>query len=80
VRAADLAAAGLDAAPALLVEAVSGSAEARRGETYADFAPGEYGVLYDERGWLTIVRGNPASALEGLGLALGATVWVRAAG
>jgi hypothetical protein len=28
----------------------------------------------DERGWLTIVRGNPASDLEGLGLALAARV------
>jgi len=77
VRAADLAEAGLDSKPALLVEAVSGSAEAQRGKTYADFPAGEYGVLFDERGWLTIVRGNPASALEGLGLSLGAPVWIR---
>jgi S-adenosylmethionine hydrolase len=76
VRPADLAAAGLDGTGALTIEAVSGSAEAKRGNTYADFAPGEYGVLFDPRGWLTIVRGNPASAIEGLGLALAAPVWL----
>jgi hypothetical protein len=60
----------------LKVEAVSGSTKARRGTTYADFGAGEYGVLFDPRGWLTIVRGNPASALEGLGLSLGDRVWI----
>jgi len=76
VRPADLAAAGLDGEESLTIEAVSGSAEARRGSTYADFAAGEYGVLFDPRGWLTIVRGNPASALDGLGLSLAAPVWL----
>jgi hypothetical protein len=33
-------------------------------------------MIFDPRGWLTIVRGNPASALEGLGLALAAPVWI----
>ena len=54
-------------------------AVAKRGSTYADFAAGEYGVLFDPRGWLTIVRGNPASALDGLGLALAAPVWLSGA-
>jgi S-adenosylmethionine hydrolase len=76
VREADLAAAGLDHAPALTIKAVAASAEARRGSTYADFASGDYGVIFDERGWLTIVRGNPASALEGLGLSPGHLVWI----
>ena len=76
VRQADLAAASLDDVAMLRVEAVSGSTEARRGNTYADFAAGEYGMIFDPRGWLTIVRGNPASALEGLGLALAAQVWL----
>jgi S-adenosylmethionine hydrolase len=80
VRPADLAAASLDDADALAIEAVSGSAEAKRGSTYADFEAGEYGVLWDPRGWLTIVRGNPASALDGLGLALAAPVWLTRAG
>jgi S-adenosyl-L-methionine hydrolase (adenosine-forming) len=76
VRRADLEAAGLDAATQLLVEATSGSADARPAATYGDFAPGEYGVIFDPRGWLTIVRGNPANALEGLGLDVGDPVWI----
>jgi S-adenosyl-L-methionine hydrolase (adenosine-forming) len=76
VRPDDLRETGLDGAAALQVEAVSGAATARFGRTYADFASGEYGVLFDPRGWLTIVRGNPASALEGLGLSLAAPVWL----
>jgi S-adenosyl-L-methionine hydrolase (adenosine-forming) len=76
VRPADLAAAGLDHAETIAIEATSGSAKARRGSTYADFEAEEYGVLWDPRGWLTIVRGNPASALDGLGLTLAAPVWL----
>jgi len=69
-------AAGLDRAETIAIEATSGSAVAKRGSTYADFEAGEYGVLWDPRGWLTIVRGNPASALDGLGLTLAAPVWL----
>jgi S-adenosyl-L-methionine hydrolase (adenosine-forming) len=76
VRPADLAAARLDTESTLAIEAVSGAAVAKRGNTYADFGEGEYGVLFDPRGWLTIVRGNPASALDGLGLAVAAPVWL----
>ena len=79
VRPADLAAAGLDGEETIAIEATSGSADAKRGSTYADFAAGEYGVLIDPRGWLTIVRGNPASALDGLGLTLAAPVWLTPA-
>jgi S-adenosylmethionine hydrolase len=79
VRPAVLAGAGLDGEATLAIEAVSGSAEAKRGSTYADFQTGEYGVLWDPRGWLTIVRGNPASALDGLGLTLAAPVWLTRA-
>ena len=79
VRAADLDSAGLADAGSVLVDALSGSAEARRGETYGDFTAEEYGLLFDPRGWLTIVRGNPASALEGLGLGLGDEVWISRA-
>jgi S-adenosylmethionine hydrolase len=76
VRQAHLAAAGIEENPDLAVEAVSGSTRARRGTTYADFAAGEYGLIFDPRGWLMVVRGNPASALEGLGLAPGDPVWI----
>ena len=75
VRGSDLEAAG-SRPPRLLVEATSGSAHARQAATYADFAPGDYGVIFDPRGWLTIVRGNPANALEGLGLDVGDPVWI----
>jgi S-adenosylmethionine hydrolase len=78
VRPADLGAAGLDGENSLAIEALSGSATVRRGRTYADFETGDYGVLFDPRGWLTIVR-NSASALEGLGLSLAAPVWIRRA-
>jgi S-adenosylmethionine hydrolase len=76
VREADLARAGLEDARGLTIRAMSASAEARRGSTYADFKAGEYGVLFDERGWMEIVRGNPESALEGLGLSPGHLVWI----
>jgi len=75
VRRADLEQAGLDGA-AVVVEAIAGSVQARQGRTYADFAPGEYGVIFDPRGWLTIVRGNPGNALEDLSLSLGDLVWI----
>lgn len=78
VREGDLAAAGLDGHETLEVAAVSASAEARRGETYADFDAGQYGVITDPRGWLMIVRGNPGSALEGLALDIGDPVWLSA--
>ena len=78
VRQADLAAAGLDGASTLTVEATSGSAEAQRGNTYADFAAGEYGLLFDPRGWLTLVRGIPRARSRGSIFALAASVWLRA--
>lgn len=71
--------AGLDGTQTLEVAAVSATAAAKRGSTYADFGAGEYGLIVDPRGWLTIVRGNPGSALEGLGLDIGDPVWLSAA-
>jgi len=79
VREEHLAAAGLDAERVLSVEGIAASAVARRGETYVDFASGDYGVIFDPRGWLTVVRGNPASAVEGLQVAIGDHVWISAA-
>jgi S-adenosylmethionine hydrolase len=78
VRAQDLGVAGLDGAPRLAVEGLVGWVEARRGETFADFAPGEYGVIFDPRGWLTIVRGNPGNAIQDLRLSVGDMVWITA--
>jgi hypothetical protein len=76
IREPDLARAGLEDVRCLTIKATSASAEARRGRTYADFEAGEYGVIFDERGWLEIVRGNPESALEGLQLSPGHLVWI----
>lgn len=75
VRRADLERAGLDDG-AVAVEAIAGAVQARHGHTYGDFAPGEYGVIFDPRGWLTIVRGNPGNALEDLSLSIGDLVWI----
>ena len=79
VREAHLVEAGLDDAPRLTIEAISGSADAARGSTFADFEPGDYGMIFDMGGWLTIVRGNPETALEGLGATPGDLVWISAA-
>ena len=76
VRKAHLAHAGLENVRALTIKTTSASAEARRGSTYADFKEGEYGVIFDERDRMEIVRGNPESALEGLGLSPGHLVWI----
>jgi S-adenosylmethionine hydrolase len=76
VRRSDLERAGLAEGAVVAVEAIAGSVQARQGETYADFAPGEYGVIFDPRGWLTIIRGNPGNALEDLSLSLGDLVWI----
>jgi S-adenosylmethionine hydrolase len=76
VRQAHLARAGLENVRSLTIKTTSASAEARRGSTYADFKKGEYGVIFDERGRMQIVRGDPESALEGLGLSPGHLVWI----
>ena len=78
VRRPDLEQARLDNVSALAVEATVGWVHARRGETYADFAPGEYGVIFDPGGWLMVVRGNPGNALNDLRLSIGDMVWITA--
>jgi S-adenosyl-L-methionine hydrolase (adenosine-forming) len=80
VRLPHLALARLADATQLSVEGLVGWVEARRADTYADFAPGEYGVILDPRGWLTIVRGNPGNALEDLRLSTGDLIWITEAG
>ena len=76
VRAAELAAAGLDGASSLAVETTGGSALARLVGTYADLEADEFGLMFDPRGWLSVIRGNPGNAAEGLGLESGARVWI----
>jgi hypothetical protein len=79
VREAQLAEAGLDGAHEIQVDATSGAGQARRVATYADVASGDWGLLVDPRGWLSVVRGNPANAAEGLGsVAPGDPIWLTA--
>ena len=81
VREAQLAAAGLDGAEEIQVDATSGAGRARRVATYADVASGDWGLIVDPRGWLSVVRGNPANAAEGLGsVAPGDPIWLTAGG
>ena len=80
VREAQLAEAGLDAADAIQVDSTSGSGRARRVATYADVAPSDWGVIVDPRGWLSVIRGNPANAAQGLGgVGPGDPIWLTAA-
>ena len=76
IRPEHLAAAGLEGLEQLAIEAASGSARARRGTTYADVDPDEYGVFVDHRGWLTVIRGNPGNAAAGLGVQVGDLIWI----
>jgi hypothetical protein len=76
VRQTHLLAAGLDSMAKLAVESTAGSARARRVATYADLEPGEYGLMLDPRGWLSVIRGNPENAAAGLGIQSGDPVWI----
>lgn len=76
VRTSHLAAAGLDRAERIAVDAHSGSAVAKRVSTYADLSEGEWGLIEDPRGWLAVIRGNPANAAEGLGVGNDDLVWL----
>lgn len=71
--------AGLDAADAVTIDATGGSATARRVSTYTDVASGDWGLIVDPRGWLSVIRGNPANAAEGLGgVQPGDPIWLTA--
>jgi S-adenosyl-L-methionine hydrolase (adenosine-forming) len=76
VRDRHVAAAGLDRLDRVSVESHSGSGTAQFVSTYADLEPGEWGLMPDPRGWLSVVRGNPANAAEGLGVTSGDLVWL----
>jgi S-adenosyl-L-methionine hydrolase (adenosine-forming) len=76
VRSSHLASAGLDRAERVSVEAHSGATVVKRVSTYADLAGGEWGMIVDPRGWLSVVRGNPANAAEALGVGSGDLVWL----
>ena len=77
VRSSQLVAAGLDRAERILVETPSGgSAVAKMVVTYADLSSGEWGLMVDPRGWLSVICGNPVNAAQSLGVAGGEIVWL----
>lgn len=79
VRSSQFAAAGLDRADRILVETpVGGSAVASTVATYADLSSGEWGLMVDPRGWLSVICGNPINAAQALGVAGGEVVWLSA--
>lgn len=76
VRQAHLKEAALDYPDELEVRTLAESTRARRAKTYADLLSDEYGVMFDPRGWLSVIRGNPGNAAAGLGLQMGDLVWL----
>lgn len=72
----DLASAGLERSPMIAIDAMSGSARAHRVSTYVDVDSGDWGLIVDPRGWLSVIRGNPANAAAGLGVQPGDPVWL----
>jgi S-adenosyl-L-methionine hydrolase (adenosine-forming) len=80
VRESQLAESGLDGAGASQIDATSGSGRADRVSTYSDVESGAWGLIVDPRGWLLVIRGNPANAAEGLGsVSPGDPIWLTAA-
>jgi S-adenosyl-L-methionine hydrolase (adenosine-forming) len=76
VRNSHLTAAGLDRVDRISVDTQAGSAVVKRVSTYADLSEGEWGLIEDPRGWLSVIRGNPANAAEGLGVGNDDLVWL----
>ena len=76
VRSSHLAAAGLDRAARVAVQTQSGEALVEHVATYADLDAGQWGLMVDDRGWLSVIRGNPGNAAEGLGVGAGDLVWL----
>jgi S-adenosylmethionine hydrolase len=79
ITSSDFAAAGLDQVDRVAIDATGGSAIARRVSTYTDVPAGDWGLIVDPRGWLCVIRGNPANAAEGLGgVQPGDPIWLTA--
>ena len=79
VRPSDLASSRLEGADDVQIDAAAGSARARWVSTYADVDSGDWGLIVDPRGWLLVIRGNPANAAEGLGsVGPGDPIWLTA--
>jgi len=79
VTTGDFEQAGLHQAEAVAIDSTGGSATARKVSTYTDVQPGAWGLIVDPRGWLCVIRGNPANAAEGLGgVQPGDPIWLTA--
>lgn len=74
VRSADLPAAGLEGS-ALKVATTDASARAARVSTYAEAEKGEYAIIEDAWGWITVIRFEANAAAE-LGVRPGDAVWL----
>ena len=79
IRSSHLATAGLDRSTHLAVQTTSAEALAEQVATYADLAAGEWGLMIDPRGWLSVIRENPGNAAADLGVGVGDLVWLRPA-
>ena len=78
-REPQLAEARLDQAASIQVDSTSASGRAQRVSTYGDVEAGDWGLIVDPRGWLLVIRGNPANAAEGLGsVSPGDPIWLTA--
>ena len=76
VRPGDLPAAGVEGSR-VKVATTDASATAERVSTYAEVAPGEYAVIEDAWGWITVIRFEANAAAE-LGVRPGDPVWLLA--
>ena len=77
VRSAGLDAAGLGQTTSLKIGTSVTSTPARRAQTYSEVAAGEFAVIEDAWGWVTVIRFE-ASAADELGVRSGDPVWVLA--
>jgi S-adenosyl-L-methionine hydrolase (adenosine-forming) len=75
VRPEHLQKAGLDGAPKLLLNSTSATTSARRVDTYGGVEPGEYGILEDAWGWVSIMRFEANAAAE-LAVREGDPIWI----
>jgi hypothetical protein len=79
VRESHVAESGLRDADEVQVDSTAAGGRARWASTYSDLGPGEWGVITDPRGWLLVIRGNPANAAEALGsVGSGDPIWLTA--
>jgi S-adenosyl-L-methionine hydrolase (adenosine-forming) len=76
VRPSDLPAAGVGGSK-VKVATTDASANAERVSTYAEVAPGEFAVIEDAWGWITVIRFGANAAAE-LGVRPGDPVWLLA--